>query len=311
MVLRLATFAFFLTVQVSFAEVIVQIDYSYDSSGFFTNSAARHALETGIAHIASRLNDDLTAITPGPTPFGFSNHYNVAFTNPSTGTAVNIQDFAVPDKTLIVYVGARDLPGETLGIGGAGGWSLSGLPDFVESARLRGQGETQGAVAIDFAPWGGAITFDSLADWSFDTSLADPGSGFNSFISVVEHEFGHLLGYGGADSWKNKIDNVNGNLFFHGSASVAEFGGLVPLFNQSHWGDGIMSNVNGIVQEAVLDPTLTVGKRKEFSALDFAGLSDIGWEVLAVPEPSSIVLLIVPIAFSAFMARKSVINSRA
>lgn len=305
MFLRVATLLCFLMVQVSFAEVIVQIDYSYDANGFFANSAARQALETGIAHIASRLNDHLTAITPGPTPFGFSNEYNVTFTNPSTGTAVQIQDFTVPDKTLIIYVGARDLPGETLGIGGAGGWSISGLPDFVESARLRGQGETQGLAAIDFAPWGGAITFDSLADWSFDTSLVDPGFGLNSFITVVEHEFGHLLGYGGADSWKNKIDNVNGNLFFHGTASVAEFGGLVPLFNQSHWADGLLSTVNGTDQEAILDPTLTVGARKEFSALDFAGLSDIGWEVLPVPEVSSILLSVVPIACFLCITRRS------
>lgn len=311
MFFRLATLAFFLMIQVGLAEVIVQIDYSFDSSGFFTNGAARQSLETGIAHIASRLNDHLTAITPGPTPFGFSNQYNASFTDPSTGATVNIQDFAVPDRTLIVFVGARDLPGQTLGIGGAGGWSLSGLPEFVESARLRGQGETQGNSAIDFAPWGGAITFDSLSDWSFDTSLTDPGVGLNSFISVVEHEFGHLLGYGGADSWKNKIDNVNGSLFFHGPASVIEFGAPVPLFNQSHWADGLMSDVNGISQEAALDPSLTVGTRKEFTAIDFAGLSDIGWEVLAVPEPSSIAFLVVPMSCLVWSVRKRAINFRA
>ena len=57
------------------------------------------------------------------------------------------------------------------------------------------------------------------------------------------------------------------------------FGGPVPLSGTSHWAEGTRSG--GV--EAAMDPTLTVGKRKNFTPLDFAGLDDIGWDVLPPP----------------------------
>ncbi|MBM3821495.1 MAG: hypothetical protein FJ404_01185 [Verrucomicrobia bacterium] len=39
-------------------------------------------------------------------------------------------------------------------------------------------------------------------------------------------------------------------------------------------------------QEAAMDPDISNGQRKFFTDLDFAGLSDVGWQVTAVPEPA-------------------------
>jgi hypothetical protein len=50
-----------------------------------------------------------------------------------------------------------------------------------------------------------------------------------------------------------------------------------------------MSTVFGTAtaQEAAMDPDLTSGTRKMLTALDAAALTDIGWNVAAVPEPTS------------------------
>ena len=271
--------------------VIVQLDYRFDSTGFFNNASARAALEAGINNVASHLLDTLDPIAPGPTPFGFSNKFDATIKNPSTGLDATVTDLFVPQDTLIVFVGARDLPAGVLGNGGPGGNSTSGLSDFVDGVFHRGEGETKGAAAVDFAPWGGAIAFDNVVNWSFDTSLSDPGGGLNSFITVVEHEFGHLLGFGTSDSWKNQTATIGGSLVFTGDESVKEYGSNVPLANIAHWADGLQSLVNGVPQEVVLGPSVTVGDRKEFTSLDYAGLSDIGWELDNVPESSSLLLV--------------------
>jgi hypothetical protein len=273
------------------AAVEVSIDYRFDSSGFFNNLPARLALEKGIQHIASKLQDQLLAITPGPTPFGFANEFDATFQNPSTGASTQVEDLTVPANTLILFVGARDLPNNTLGQGGPGGFGGSGTADFLQIVRRRGQGVTTGANAVDFAPWGGTLTFDSLTDWSYDTSSNDPGGTKHSFISVVEHEFGHVLGIGTAPSWDNKVLAAEGDLFFTGSASVASNGGNVPLEDDAHWADDVSSFVGPNSQLAVMNATLTQGTRRRFTELDFAALTDVGWEVVAVPEASSWILV--------------------
>jgi hypothetical protein len=54
-----------------------------------------------------------------------------------------------------------------------------------------------------------------------------------------------------------------------------------------------MSTVGSVAQEVVMDPALTVGTRRKFTRLDFAGLADIGWQVpsssLAAPASSLVV----------------------
>jgi hypothetical protein len=268
--------------------ITINFDYTRDTNGFFSNSARKTTLEAAGAFFEATLNDNLTAINSAG-----QNHFNAGFFNPATGLYETINDFSVAADTLTVFAGGRNLGG-SLGLGGPGGFSASGSQSFFDSFRSRGQGDgttaaVSGATATDFAPWGGAITFNaSISNWYFDGDVstdADLPSGSSDFYSVALHELGHLLGIGTADSWENFA--VTGE--FTGPASKAANGNanvdLDP--DLSHWLDGTTSN--GL--EAAMDPIITQGTRKHFTELDLAGLKDVGWEVAVVPVPSAVLLL--------------------
>ena len=136
-------------------------------------------------------------------------------------------------------------------------------------------------IATDFAPWGGSISFDTGASWYFDADVTTVESfSGNDFYSVALHELAHLLGFGTADSWFNKVNS--GNFTGDSSGTVA----LQP--DNSHWKDGTLSLVNSVRQETAMDPSITTGTRKYMTDLDMAALSDIGWEVSAVPVPAAV-----------------------
>jgi hypothetical protein len=105
----------------------------------------------------------------------------------------------------------------------------------------------------------------------------------------------HVLGFGIADSFLDKISGSN----FVGAdtGSVALNGG------KDHWAEGTLSTVDGISQEAAMDPSLTVGTRKNFTVLDFAAMKDIGWEVAAVPEADTWSMLLVGLGLVGFTVR--------
>lgn len=259
--------------------ITVQLDYSLDTSGFFTNNPnSKTDLQAAAQFFEQNLTDSLSAITSSGL-----NHFNINFNNPTTGAATTINDYSVAANTLVVYVGAG-ASGGALGRGGFGGYSVSGLADFVNQASTRGQGTTSGTGATDFAPWGGTISFSNTASWYFDPnpSTTESFSG-NDFYSVALHELGHLFGLGSADSWKNK---VSGSSFTGANAKAAKGGNNVPLAaDLAHWAEGTQSVYAGSPQEASMDPTLTVGTRKQFTALDTAALQDVGWQVSATAVP--------------------------
>ncbi len=271
--------------------ISIEFDYTYDSNGFFNTQVRKDALTNAGNYFSSRINDSLSAINSSGV-----NHFNAAFSNPGTGAATTINDFNVATDTLRVYAGGRSLGGSTIGIGGAGGFGVSGSSSFVNGSISRGQGSGNSSVtlnerdsfgnvtnatATDFAPWGGAISFDNTTSWYFDndTSTVEPFSG-NDFYSVAIHELGHLLGIGGSDSWDNKVSSG----FFTGAAS----GSVALASDNSHWKEGTTSFVNGVSQEVAMDPSITTGTRKYFTDLDVAGLKDVGWEVSAVPVPAAV-----------------------
>jgi hypothetical protein len=72
---------------------------------------------------------------------------------------------------------------------------------------------------------------------------------------------------------------------FFGPAATAEYGSAPPTSGSGHWASGTMSRIFGTntPQEAAMDPEITTGTRKVLTALDAAGLTDIGWEVGAAP----------------------------
>ena len=276
------------------AAVNITFDYTYDTTGFFANAAAKNTLNQAGAYLGSRLQDQLTAITSGGV-----NDFTAKFFNPSdpnTATSnVSLPNSSVAANTILVYVGASNLGATTLGIGGFGGFAASGTQAFLDNASTRGQAgalATPTNPATDFGPWGGALGFNSSnTSWYFDqdTSSVEAFTGFD-FFSVAVHELGHLLGVGLADSWFTNVSGTN----FNGAYSSAVHGGPVPLadLNANHWAAGTKGSI-GSMQDAAMGPNIAAGQRTYFTPLDFAALKDIGWEVspAPVPLPGALVLL--------------------
>ena len=263
-------------------------DYSFDSNNFFNPStpngqAARNALQAA-AQTYTGLTDNLTAITPGG-----SNTFTAMPFNPSGGGNLSISNPTIPAGTIVVYAGGMNYTGGTLAVGGPGGYSAGGSQAFLDNVASRGQSGALASTPTDFGPFGGSISFDTVGtDWFYGINNTGRGGNQSDFLSVAIHELGHLMGIGTADSWNAKVTGSN---TFNGTASTAAFGGNPPLQpGGGHWAEGTLSNVNGVSQEAALDPTLIQGTRKLFTQLDYAGLTDIGWQV-PVPEPTSLAVV--------------------
>ncbi|MGY8733937.1 MAG: matrixin family metalloprotease, partial [Pirellulales bacterium] len=258
----------------------IVLDYSLDTNNFFNDQTRKDTLERAATVLESRINDELTAITPSG-----GNNWDATFTHPGTGASHQLTNLTIPLGSLVIFVGARNIG--SLGVGGPGGFQASGTSAFLDSIITRGQtgiDSNNSLNTTDYAPWGGHITFDTSPTWNFGDD--QPSTGENDFFSVALHEIGHVLGVGTANSWDNL---VNGSNLFTGSASAAANGGNVPLASgSSHWNNDQASTLTntGAVQEAAMDPNLTVGTRKQFTVLDWAALDDIGWEIADTFAPT-------------------------
>jgi hypothetical protein len=292
--------------------ITIQLNYDYHNGFFPVGSPARASLEAAASYFSSILDDTFSSIQTPPNFVGNNGtvvwHWTMNFNNPSTNSPVVRTDQTVAADQYRVFVGAQNLAGDKLGVGGPGGFGWSRTPtgtfsngelaqinqihdNFVQSVEDRH--ETSG-----FANWGGVITFDTVPQnaWHFNHTTPPP-AGQADFYSVAIHELAHALGFGQDDTNPGNVtpweSYVSGTSFF-GSNAVASYGEPVPLNptdggspDLSHWADGTSSVVYGGVtaQETAMDRDLTSGTRKHFTALDAAAMKDIGWTVIAPPAP--------------------------
>ncbi len=255
----------------STGNIKLKFDYSLDTSGFMNDPARRSALELAGQMATSRLNDTLSAITPSG-----NNRWSIIATHPATGNNVTFNNPTIAANELLVYVGARNLGSSTLALGGPGGQSAEGTQAWIDTVFGRGETGALGTASnrTDFAPWGGTLTFNPTTNWHFGIDDAGLDSGEMDFVTVATHELIHLLGFGIADSWKNLASG--GNFTGTKSKSVYDGTGNVPLSSDgAHWLESITEGG----QKTIMGPIITAGKRELPTALDWAAMDDMGWEV--------------------------------
>lgn len=121
--------------------------------------------------------------------------------------------------------------------------------------------------------------------WHFDHTTP-VAVGKSDLYSVALHELMHTLGIGTAASW----DALASGTTWYGAEAIAWHGtgeGLLTA-DANHIAANIKSPriSDGVLQEVVMDPSLTVGRRKKLTFLDLAFLSDIGWDTITPVVPA-------------------------
>lgn len=247
----------------------IRFDYSMDSAGFFASQERRNSLQFAANSIVSKFSDQLTAIQPTGI-----DQWTAKFLNPATGAQDTRNNLVIPANEILIFAGARAMAGGELGRGEKGGFSAtSNSQAFIDTVKGRGQTGALLGTATDFGPWGGTVAFSTTANWHFGLTTDGLDTNEYDFVTVASHELLHSLGFGLANSWNAK---VNGG--FTGVNSVAVSGrSPVPLNDVSHWAVGTTSN--GVT--AIMTPETNGGQRKLPTRLDYAGMQDIGWQLIA------------------------------
>jgi hypothetical protein len=260
----------------------IQIDYTYDTNDFFhpTNHPERRvALEAAAAFFEEMINDSLPVIDNSDFP---GSTWTAAFLHPTSGDSTGVTDLVVPEDTIIIYVGARELGGDTAGLA-TSGYGYSGSLAWEALILARGQSGALDTPATDFGPWGGSISFDTPRTWNF--SLTSNGSTSDTeFLNVALHEIAHILGIGASDAWGDHISAGT----FTGAAATKSNNNTAPNADSGHYQNNLTSEQFGSfgathgasVPVLMLPSTLDNGSNFDVATdLDLAALIDIGWEL--------------------------------
>ncbi|NNE52948.1 MAG: matrixin family metalloprotease [Sulfitobacter sp.] len=237
----------------------IKFDYRFDSTGFFNDPARRTTLEGAAAEWETLIGDEFADV-PAEASFEVSNPSQPGSTERVTLTE-RLDD-------ILIFVGARNIPGSTAAFAGPTGYSLFG---DVYSARISNDFRGSGPVS-NFEPWAGQISFDTTTNWHY--GLDAPPSGKLDLFTLAIHEIGHVLGIGTSSTFNALIAPGNPPTF-NGVNTMALNGGRgVPLDrDEGHIQEGFSGN------SVVLDPILERGTRLTPSAIDRAMLADIGYKV--------------------------------
>ncbi|MBK1834401.1 hypothetical protein [Roseibacillus ishigakijimensis] len=279
--------------------------YDLDHSGFFDNPEARECLEAAGAFFAELISDHLEPIDPLGFHPGTSYRWYPTYLEPDSGSqqrATASSQLQVAADTLVIFVGGRDLSKYgvyTSAVGGPGGIEFATpanmewfdhLLNRGEAGAVHFEGQSYSSNPTDFAPWGGAIFFNSAREWNFSTTDAEASEGVD-FLSIALHELIHVLGIGNTSplsSWSPLVKNGH----FQGPLATISNTGTPPICtgDKLHWSAQIEENHTaeafGLPQAQPQEPLMTPATGTTRSAnfeiptdLDLAALQDIGWEM--------------------------------
>jgi hypothetical protein len=223
----------------------VTLIVDYSLDNGFFNTAEKRAAIESAASEIGSRLNDVLAYVP-------TGSYTV--TDPKTFTNTT-RTFDVAANSIRVFVAGSALGGSIVGEGGSR-WS-TGLRSFDRNS--------------DFAPYVGYVGFDN--DGSTSWNFSDGTSGFGTnFQSVARHELLHVLGIGVAPSWTNLVSSG----FFLGATTRTANGGIAPTVDAGggHFAQGTNSIMAPVIS-SISHPT----------AVDWAALDDIGWDVSVPATP--------------------------
>lgn len=140
----------------------------------------------------------------------------------------------------------------------------------------------------------GSLSINPNVSWHFD--LTAPEAGKIDFYSVALHEILHAVGFGTSPAWAAAIDGTN----WLGENVISLLGSGTNLVSPG--GDHLTQTLTGhplingeydygINQQVAMAPGIAPGARNYLTDVDVAFLRDLGWETIAVPEPSTWVMM--------------------
>ncbi len=205
------------------------------------------------------------------------------------GFGLQRSGFSYSDPNDVVAVIQADQASGNANMGRGGGpviGQLSGSTSVPNTSYTVKFGSSIGNLWFDVDTDNNGATDDDATlnnFWQFDHNA--PVGGKNDFYSVALHELLHSLGFGNGQSWNLLVSSPHNWL---GSSVISLLGtGTNTLGpDNQHVADGLLSTrlSDGGAQEAVMDPTLTVGTRKTLTRLDLAFLRDIGWQTIVMGD---------------------------